>query len=91
MSHVATRPEPLGLGDASPAPRRFRATYAVDLWSRGDQDRRYRMLREADRIIHGHAPEGAEWADVSDWADLDEAGEPPVYRSRVRVGVLWYE
>lgn len=91
VSHIATRPEPLGLSDASPAPRRFRATYAVDVWSRGDQGRRYRMAREVDRVLHGHAPEGAEWADVSDWADLDEAGDPPVYRSRVRVGVLWYE
>jgi len=48
------------------------------------------MMREVDRVLHGYAPEGAEWADVSDWTDLDEAGEPPVYRSRVRAGVIWY-
>ena len=90
VSHLATRPEPVGLSDEAPAPRRLRATYAVDVWSRGDQTRRFAMMREVDRVLHGYAPEGAEWADVSDWTDLDEAGEPPVYRSRVRAGVIWY-
>lgn len=90
VSHVATRPEPLGLSDGAPTPRRFRATYAVDVWSRGDEARRYAMAKEVDRVLHGFAPEGAEWADVSDWADLDEAGGAPVYRSRVRAEVLWY-
>jgi hypothetical protein len=90
VSHLATRPEPLGLSDESPAPRRFRATYAVDVWCRGDQARRYAMAHEVDRVLHGYAPEGVEWADVSDWADMDEAGDPPLYRSRVRAGVIWY-
>ena len=90
VSHLVTRPEPLGLSDARPAPRRFRATYAVDVWSRGDQAARYAMAGEVDRILHGHAPEGTEWADVSDWADLDEEGDPPVYRSRLRAALVWY-
>ena len=93
VSHVLTRPEAIGF---SPAPgeaqRRFRAVYAVDVWSR-DQETRFRMLREVDRVIHSQcvAPGGGlEFAEVSDWRDLDEAGQPRLYRSQLRVEVLYY-
>ena len=93
VSHVLTRPEALGFSPSpGEAPRRFRAVYAVDVWSR-DQETRFRMLREVDRIIHAQsmAPGGGlEFAEVSDWRDLDEAGQPRLYRSQLRVEVLYY-
>jgi len=93
VSHVLTRPEAVGF---SPAPseslRRFRAVYAVDAWSM-EQETRFKMLREVDRIIHAQCTSpggGLEFADVSDWRDLDEAGPPRLYRSQLRLEVLYY-
>ena len=95
VSHVLTSPRRLGFTDnPTEDDRRFEGTYAVDVWSKGDQEKRYRMVKEVDRIIHSKCndPGGAlEFVEVSNWRDLDE-GEthPRLYRSRLHVEVLYY-
>ena len=95
VSQVLTTPRFTGFSEDLPVvTRRFQAVYAVDVWSKGDQGRRWRMLREVDRILHencGDPGGGLEFVEGSSWADLDE-GEthPRIYRSRVRVEVLYY-
>jgi len=95
VSQVLTRPRYLGFSDDHPsARRRFDGVYSVDVWSKGDQAARWKMLRETDRILQEHCEEpgeGLEWIEASSWRDLDE-GEthPRLYRSRVTVEVLYY-
>lgn len=95
ISQVLTRPRFLGFSeDPSKAQRRFEAMYAVDVWSKGDQEKRYRMVEEVDRIIHSKCddPGGSlEFIEASSWRDLDE-GEvhPRLYRSRIHVEVTYY-
>lgn len=92
VSHLYTRLEPTGLSDSpGSAARRLKAVYAVDVWSLSQEQRR-RMLLEADRIIHGHCldVDGLEYADDTEWRDLDEPGPPRLYRSSLRVEVLSY-
>lgn len=95
VSQVLTRPRYLGFSEDHPAARRrFDGVYAVDVWSKGDQEARWRMLREADRILHGRCEEpgeGLQWIEASSWRDLDEGGtHPRLYRSRLTVEVLYY-
>jgi len=95
VSQVLTQPRPIGFsGDPSTAQRRFDAVYAVDVWSGGDAERRWRMLKEADRILHSKcsAPGGdLEFVEVSSWRDLDEVDvHPRLYRSQLRVQVMYY-
>ena len=95
VSQVYTQPRRLGFSEEpSAARRRFEASYAVDVWSPGDQERRWRMTREVDRIIQSRCDSpggGMEFAEVSGWRDLDEgATHPRLYRSRVTVNVLYY-
>jgi len=95
VSHVLTTPRFLGFSeDPSEAERRFEGTYAVDVWSVGDQEKRHRMVVEVDRIIHEscNAPGGGiEFAEVSNWRDLDEPdAHPRIFRSQMRVEVLYY-
>ncbi|MCJ7573293.1 hypothetical protein MUO93_03390 [Candidatus Bathyarchaeota archaeon] len=96
VSQVLTRPRFVGFAeDPTEAYRRFEATYAVDVWSKGDQDKRYRMIEEVDRIIHSKCNDpggGLEFVEASNWRDLDEGDmHPRLYRSRVHVEVLYYE
>jgi hypothetical protein len=94
IAHILTRPEPLGFSHTpEESQRRFRAVYSIDVWSRGDQAKRWNMLREVDRIIHSNCMnpgETLDFAEVSDWRDLDEPGKPNLYRSQVRVEVIYY-
>jgi hypothetical protein len=95
VSHVLTQPRIVGFSSNLPtAQRRFEATYAVDVWSKGDQEKRWAILEEVDRIIHSkcNSPGGGlEFAEASNWRDLDEGDmHPRLYRSRVHVEVLYY-
>ena len=95
VSQVLTRPRYLGFSEDHPAARRrFDGVYAVDVWSKGDQEARWRMLREADRILHERCEkpgEGLQWIEASSWRDIDEGDtHPRLYRSRVTVEVLYY-
>jgi len=95
VSLVLTQPRFIGFTDDPPsAQRRFKATYAIDVWSKGDQEKRYRMVQEVDRIIHSRCDQpgdGLEFVETSSWRDLDE-GEthPRLYRSRLHVELLYY-
>jgi len=95
VSQVLTQPRVIGFSGSPPtAQRRFEATYAIDVWSKGDQEKRWAMLEEVDRIIHSkcNAPGGGlEFAEASSWTDLDEGDmHPRLYRSRIRIEVLYY-
>ena len=95
VSQVLTRPRFVGLSeDPSEAERRIEATYAVDVWSKGDQEKRWKMVQEVDRIIHENcnSPGGdLDFAEASGWADLDEGDtHPRLFRSRIRVETLYY-
>ena len=95
VSQVLTRPRVIGFSeDPSQAQRRFEATHSVDVWSKGDQEKRYRMVQEVDRIIHSKCDDpgvGLEFVETSSWRDLDEGDvHPRLYRSRLHVEVLYY-
>ncbi len=95
VSHVLTQPRIVGFSNnLSAAQRRFEATYAVDVWSKSDQAKRWAMLEEVDRIIHSkcNAPgSGLEFIESSSWRDLDEGdSHPRLYRSQVRIQLLYY-
>jgi len=95
VTQVLTQPQVIGFSVTPPtAQRRFEAVYAIDVWSKGDQEKRWRMLKEVDRIIHSKcdAPGGGlEFAEASSWTDLDEGDmHPRLYRSRIRVEILYY-
>jgi len=95
VSQVLTQPRVIGFNQDLPtAQRRIEAVYAIDVWSKGDQEKRWRMLKEVDRIIHSkcNSPGGGlEFAEASNWRDLDEGDmHPRLYRSRVHVEVLYY-
>ncbi len=95
VSHVLTVPRVVGFSSDLPAAqRRLEATYAVDVWSKGDQAKRWAMLEEVDRIIHSkcNAPgSGLEFIESSSWRDLDEGdSHPRLYRSQVRIQLLYY-
>ena len=95
VSQVMTRPRFITFSeDVSTDERRFEATYAVDVWSHGNQLRRQRMIDEVDRIIHSRCSDpggGLEFIEVSSWRDLDEGdAHPRLYRSRVSVEVTYY-
>jgi len=95
VGQVLTRPRFITFSeDVSQDERRFEATYAVDVWSLGNQERRQRMIDEVDRIIHSRCSDpggGLEFVEVSGWRDMDEGDtHPRLYRSRVSVEVLYY-
>ena len=96
ISQVLTQPRFVGFSeDPSQADRRFECTYAVDVWSKGDQEKRHGMIQEVDRIIHSKCNQpggGLEFVEASIWRDLDEGDAyPRLYRSRMHVEVLYYE
>ena len=95
VSRVLTRPMFVGFSeDPSKAERRFESTYAVDVWSKGDQGKRQAMIDEVDRIIHSKCNDpggGLEFIETSNWRDLDEGeSHPRLYRSRMHIEVLYY-
>ena len=95
VSHVMTIQSFLGLtADPTSATRMRSGVYAVDVWSKGDQVARWRMVEEVTRILKANcnSPGGAlEFLRVSDWRDLDEVDvSPKIYRSQIRLEVLYY-
>jgi hypothetical protein len=95
VSHVVTTPRYVSLSeDLTSANRRIQGIYCIDVWSRGDAEKRWEMLQEADRILKSkvNSPgDDLELAEVSSWIDLDEGQlTPPLFRSRLRVEVLYY-
>ena len=95
VSHIVSSPRFIAFSEDLPnADRRIQASYAVDVWSRGDEEKRWQMLQEVDRILKSKvsSPGGdLELALVSAWQDLDEGQlKPPVFRSQLRLEVLWY-
>ena len=96
VTHTTTTPEWVGFSDnLGSAVRRYRAIYAIDVWVTGDQDLRYRHMREVDRILgqHCQSPGGnLEFIEPGTWADLDEAAaHPRLLHSQIRSRVLYYE
>jgi hypothetical protein len=92
VTHSSTQLTQLGFSEGPPE-RRFRGILSVDVWVKGDQEVRHRLVREADRVIRDHASEaeGIEHAWASGWRDLDEPGaHPRLLRSQLSVEVLYY-
>jgi hypothetical protein len=52
ISHIVSSPRFIAFSEDLPnADRRIQAAYAVDVWSRGDEEKRWQMLQEVDRIL----------------------------------------
>lgn len=84
----------LGLtGDPSAAAKRVEGLYAVDVWSKGDQARRWSMIEEADRILRERCktPGGAlGFLEARSWRDLDEVDvSPKLFRTQIIVRVVY--
>jgi len=95
VSHVVTEQRPLGfMADPTTASRKRRGIYAVDVWSKGNQERRWKMVEEVSRILKAkcNAPGGSiEFLLVTSWRDLDQFDvSPKIYRSRAHVEVIYY-
>ena len=95
VSRISTHARRMGFTEApSSSERGFNALLAVDVWSREDEGKRWRMIKEVDRILHGCCDSpggGLEFVDPSGWRDLDEGDRrPQVYRSRINVEVRYY-
>jgi hypothetical protein len=95
VGHIVTTHRYISLSEDLPrADRRIQGIYSVDVWSRGDSEKRWEMLEEVDRILKSrvNSPgDTLELAEVSSWMDLDEGDlSPPLFRSRLRVEVLYY-
>lgn len=84
----------LGLtGNPSAATKRVEGLYAVDVWSKGDQARRWGMIAEVDRILGESCstPGGAlEFVEARSWRDLDEFDvSPKLFRTQIIVRVVY--
>jgi len=95
ISHVITTQRALGLSnDLAMTTRKRDGTYAIDVWSKGEKAWRWKMVEEVARILRAKcsAPGGGlEFAEASNWLDMDEAEvSPKIYRSKVNVEVLYY-
>lgn len=94
VSHVLTNPSPTGFSEnIDAADRRMEAVYMVEVWSRTASER-WELLEEVDRILKSKQSDpggGLESLGVSSWSDHDYGRtRPTLYRSRVRVEVLYY-
>lgn len=94
VSHLITTKVPLGLNEnPTTAEYRYTGVYLVDVWSSGEQDKRWMMIEEVNRILQSHYTppvDALESIRVSDWRDLDEGTlRPPLYRSQTRVEVSY--
>ena len=90
VSRVLTSVERLGFTESPEvADRKQFTSLSVDVWSRGEETRRWRMVKEVDRILreHGDHPGGGlDYLESKGWRDLDEGTRRPrIYRSRVNV------
>ena len=84
----------LGLtGDPPAATKRVEGLYAVDVWSKGDQAKRWGMIEEADRILREkcNTPGGSlEFLEARTWRDLDEVDvSPKLFRTQIIVRVVY--
>ncbi|RJS88446.1 hypothetical protein CW700_07745 [Candidatus Bathyarchaeota archaeon] len=84
----------LGLtGDPSTAERRVEGLYAIDVWSKGDQARRWSMIEEVDRILRERCttPGGdLKFLEARSWRDLDEVDvSPKLFRTQIIVRVVY--
>ena len=92
VSHVITPVRFLGIGQT---PRRFDGDYAIDVWSKGDNDKRWKMSEEVDRIILAKQDSPGtdlNFVQVSNWRDLDEVDvTPKIYRSQIMIRLLYFK
>jgi len=93
ISHVITSPKQTGFSmDPSQAQRRHQGVYNVDAWSL-EQEQRWEMVTEVDRIVHERCNKPAEeleFIEVKGWRDLDEPDHPRLFRSQLRLEALYY-
>jgi len=95
ITHLHTRTQPTGFSEyPSQTTKRIHGIYMIDLWSIGDETRRWSMIDEVDRIIDSKCDspgDDLEFLEVSGFRDLDEADtHPRTYRSQITVEVLYY-
>ena len=96
VTHIRTHSEFTGLSEnPSSASRRFTGVYAVDVWSDGDEEKRWQMVDEVDRIIASKcdSPGGSlTFIEATGTRDLDEGSiHPRLYRSQITIEVLYYD
>lgn len=94
VNHVLTSPRSTGFSEnPATADRRMEGVYSVEVWSKTATER-WDLLGEVDRILkskQGDPGGGLESMTVSSWVDRDYGGtRPTMYRSQVRVEVLYY-
>ena len=90
VSRVLTRVDRLGFTESPDvADRKQLTSLSVDVWSRGEETRRWGMVQEVDRILReqGDSPGGGlDYLESKGWRDLDEGNRHPrIYRSQVNV------
>lgn len=96
ISHMITEQRFLGLtADPTAASQKRTGIYAVDVWSKGDQIRRWKMIEEVTRILKAkcNAPGGdLEFIRIISLRDLDEMDvSPKIYRTQTLLEVLYYQ
>lgn len=94
VSRLTENQRYLGLtGDPSAATKRMESLYAVDVWSKESQARRWSMIEEVDRILRESCstPGGAlEFLEVKSWRDVDEVDvSPKLFRTQIIVHVVY--
>ncbi len=94
VNHVLTSPRPTGFSEnQASTDRRMEGVYSVDVWSKSTSER-WELLGEVDRILKSKQCDpggGLESMSVSSWVDRDYGQtRPTLYRSQVRVEVLYY-
>ena len=95
ITHLNTRTQPTGFTEnPSQSEKRHQAVYMINVWSTGDETRRWTMIDEVERIINSKCdtPGGdLEFIEVSGFRDLDELDtHPRLYRSQLTLEVLYY-
>ncbi len=87
---------PVGFTELGHRHQKFEAEYTVDVWSKGSNPKRWKMIEEIDRILNEHLT-GSNDRDIklvwiSSWRDLDETDvTPKLYRSQLRVRLRYYK
>jgi len=87
---------PIGFTELGHRHQKFEAEYTVDVWSKGSNPKRWKMMEEIDRILNEHLT-GSDDRDIklawiSSWRDLDETDvTPKLYRSQLRVRLRYYK
>jgi len=92
VSHISTPMRYMGLGATR---RRYDGVYAVDVWSQGNDDGRWRMKEEVDRIVHASRKSpgtGLTFLQLASWRDLDELDRTPkIHRSQLLLELLYFK